>query len=609
MDEYRILAEHFGKSENIRVVISGKEAKIEGDTIYLPENVPEDVQGVLLSTLLHESYHKRFTDRDNVDRLVDHSAHKKNVLECLEDIRLNSKIFTDWPNAKNLYHDLHDYYEAKHGDEYGKLPWQVQAVRKLIFRAYGDAELFEKFESTDPKVAAWWAKHKDFAAEVIAEAKGAPDTEALVPLVDKILKRLFPEDEKRDKQRQQAEQKGQEQGKQGGEARKDQKGKQDAGKEAFQKAKDLDNKAREQEKDAAREKAQGKQADGEAKKREGEGDKDGAKQKRDEAKKHQDKAKGHEQKAENLNKQAEPHYKDLEKKQNEFKAAKQKAEKCEANVQAAQAEVAKMDQDAEQEQAEGCNGLDKIGVGFDRIDQKDFQVRNVVPQNIEDDVLEFLKNRVVRTIHSDQGKIDAKKLPTFFSPDTLFKTTVDDGNDKTRIHFLVDISGSMCAGLDGDGGGRKSVLATEAVLGICKAIERGIAEGLDLEYGIFGFDTEAHEVKAFEDALDKEQVKKGLAPRGGTDPRAVIEQIETQHQPNNASTKQVVFMISDGQFGGDAYSFLEQRLGGHIQWVFLGIDASAQYDERSRELFGKYNVKRAQDLKKSLGRALIDNMR
>lgn len=607
MDEYRMLAEHFGKDDRVRVVISGNEAKIEGDTIYLPENVPESVQGVLLATLLHESYHMRMTDRDNIDRLVDHKEHKKNVLESLEDIRLNGKIITDWPNAGNLFHDLHEYYETKSGADFEKLNWQVKAVRNMIFQGYGDNELFKKFESTDPKVVAWFGKHQDFADEIIKKAQAAPDTEALVPLVDEILDRLFPLDEKREKQKQQAKQDAKDEAKKGGEARKEQKGKQDGGKGAFQKAKDLDNKAREQEKDAARENAQAKQDEKEANKKDEAGDKAGAKEKQNKADDHKKKADEHQKQADKLNKEAAPHYKDLDEKQKEFQAAKGKAEQAEQKAQAAQAQLAQLDQDGEQAQQDGMDGLSEVGVGFNKIDPQDFVVRKLVTANIEDEVLEFLKNRDIRMVSSNQGKIDAKKLPTYFMPDSLFKTEVQSVA-KTRIHFLVDVSGSMGSYLPGDGGDKKSVLATEAVLGISKAIEKGIAEGLDLEYGILGFDTSAHEVKNYEEGLDSQKVKDGLSPRGGTDPTAVIEQFENEHQPDNATTKQVVFMISDGQFGSDAYKFLEQRLGGHIQWIFLGIGVSDRYNDESRDLFGRYNVQRAQDLKKALGRALIDNM-
>jgi hypothetical protein len=608
VDEYRILAEHFGKSENVRVIVSGKVAKIEGDTIYLPEDVPAEVQGVLLATLLHESYHLRFTDRANVDRLVEHQEHKKNVLEALEDMRLNAKVFEDWPNAKNLYADLHEYHEEKHGAEFAALPWQVQAMRKLMYQSYGDPALFDRFASQDPKVLEWWAKHGEFAQSVIDRAKAAPDTEALVPLVNEILTRLFPEDERRKQARQQAEQEQKQAEQEAGQARDGQRDAQGQGKAAHQKAKDLDNQAREQEKDAAREKAQAKQDEQEAESREQAGDKKGAEQKRKQAQEHKQKADEHQKKAEDLNKQAAPNYKALEDLKKQYDQQKAKAEKADAQAGAAKAEQAKLDQEAQGEQQDGMDGLSKVGIGFNQIDPKDFTVRHLLPENIEDEVLEFLKSREQRTLNTDQGRIDPRRLPQYYQPENLFLTTLEDAHKKTRIYFLVDVSGSMSERLNGDGGREKHVLSTEAVLAICKAVEKGKAEGLDLEYGIFGFDTEAHEVKGFEQELDTAEVKKGLAPQGGTTPWKVIEHVETQHQPDNASTKQVVFMVSDGEFGSQDYNYIEQRLGGSIKWVFLGIDANDRYDARCRDLFGKYNVRRAQDLKKSLGRALIDNL-
>jgi hypothetical protein len=151
-------------------------------------------------------------------------------------------------------------------------------------------------------------------------------------------------------------------------------------------------------------------------------------------------------------------------------------------------------------------------------------------------------------------------------------------------------------------------MAGQAVTNIAEAIERGIAmDGLEIEYGVFGFDTEAHEIKSFEGKYDANAIMKQLSPRGGTDPVSVIEDVEAKHQPDNCRTKQVVFMITDGQFGDDAYKCLEQRLGGAIKWIFLGLDVSTE-DRKSRDVFGKYNIVAAKDMKKALGRALIDNL-
>ena len=608
MDDYRMLAEHFGKSDRVRVVISGSEAKTDGETIWLPENVPAEIQSTLLATLLHEAYHIRYSDfKEGQKAQAAGGDHRFHVLNVLEDIRIDHKILGDWPNAKNLYFDLDEYIHDVHGEKFAALPWQVQVLRRVIFESYGDPDLFSPFYPKGSEVETWFEKHGDFAKDVIARAKKAKDTQALEPLIDEILHRLFPGDEARKKEREELEQERQGQSGKGGQARGEQREAQGQGQEAYDKLAKLDEDARENEKEAHRERAQGKQKDQDAEAAEKQGKKAEAARAKSEAKDHNDKAEEHEKKADALNKQAKPLDQKLQDLKKNFEAAKKAAEKAEKAAAQAEAAQGKMDQEDAQAQADGLKGLNEIGVGFDKIQAQDLIVRKLVPENIEDEVLEFLRCREDRKIHAREGKIDPRRLPTFYNPDNLFEYSLNDGKYKTRVHFLVDVSGSMGDKLSGEDV-RKSAMATEAVINISKAIEKGIGEGLDIDYGIFGFDNEAHEVKLFDQPLVEQAVKNGLVPRGGTDPRRVIENIEEKNQPDNVRTKQVVFMITDGEFGSDAYTYLEQRLGGHIKWIFLGIDADSGYDKRCKDLFGKYNVGRAKDLKNALGRALIDNM-
>lgn len=610
MDDYRMLAEHFGKSDKVRVIITGTEAKTDGDTIYLPENVPQEVQGLLLATLLHEAYHIRYTDGRNVERLTGGAKHKFEVLNVLEDIRLDRKVHEDYPNAKNLYFDLLEYLQDKHGETIKGLPWEVQALKRLVVKSYGNPELFKRFEPTGNKqLDDWFDKHEQFAQEVIKEAHAAPDTEALVPLVDKILDRLFPEDEKREQQKQEALAEAEAQQKEGKQQRQQQKQMQDQGKDAHAKAKALDEQAREEEKEAARDRAQAKQKRQDQKQKEQAGDKTGAEQAGQEAEKHEQQAQQHEQKAQGLNKQAEPHYKKLDELGEDYKKAKTKAEKAEQKAAEAKAKVDQMRKDAEAAQAQSMSGLNEIGMGFDKIDSEDLKIKKLLPENIEDEVLAFLRAREERKVNTHEGQIDPKKLPTYFNPDNLFLQTLDDAHFKTRVHFLVDISGSMGDRLDyNEDEGSKHKMAAQAVVNICKAIEKGInMDGLEIEYGIFGFDDTAHKIKDFDQALNEQEIVRALSPRGGTNPTQVIQDVEEKYQPDNARTKQVVFMLTDGQFGQDSYRYLEQRLGGHIKWVFLGIGADIR-DDKSREVFGKYNIMRGKDMKKALGKALMDNI-
>lgn len=607
MDEYRMLAEHLGKDERIRVIVSGSEAKTDGTTIYLPEDVPEEIQSVLLATLLHESYQIRFTDKRNEFAATKGKESRHNLLNVLEDIRLDHKAIQDWPNAGSLYKGLVSYYDAKHADSMAALSWQVQVLQRMVRMGYGAG--FEEFQPAAPEARQWLTQHGTFAQQIVDKAHAAPDTQALYPLIDEMIERLFPEDPKAEKQKQALKDAIQEAEKNAKDKADERREAQNNAKQEFEEAKDMDAQARDHEKEAARAKGEAKNKRGDAKAKREAGDKAGAEQAENEAKEQEAQAKREQEKAQDLNAKAAPKYEKLEKLEKQYKDAKKEQE--EAQAEAAKAHAKKQDMDNAQGAAAeaGLKGLAEVGIGFEKISKEDLKVTKLIPENIADEVLHFLRCREERRINAAEGRIDSKKLATFYNPDTLFTQELQDAHFKTRVHFLVDVSGSMSSPLSRDDRTEKWKMAGQAVLNISEAIERGISmDGLEIEYGIFGFDTEAHEIKPFEGKLEPKAVLQALAPRGGTDPRRVIEDVEAKHQPDNCRTKQVVFMITDGEFGEDAYKCLEQRLGGAIKWIFLGLDVNTQADRKGKDLFGKYNITAAKDMKKALGRALIDNL-
>lgn len=603
-----MLAEHFGRNGLVRVIVRGNEAKTDGTTIYLPENVPAEMHGVLLSTLLHESYHIRLTDFV-VGPKLGKDAHRAHVLNVLEDIRIDTQVHKDWPNASNLYWDLLEYYVGAHGAEFNKLPWQVRVLRNLMTRGYRRPAAFDRYLHTDKEVRAFEAKHGPALDSIIDRAKAAPDTATLAPLIDEVLALLFPMDEKAEQERQSNVK-----------AIKDNadkaRGARDAQRAAQAKAKDLhkgavddENEAHEAEREEVRERGQAAKKRADAKDAKAKGKAQEAKDLDDEADAHEaqaDAAKGKAGKAKERRAKAQKELEDLGQ---EFQAQKKVGDDAQAKVDKANAALQAAREANAKVEAEGLAGAGGIGIGFDKVKVQDLVVKEILPENVEEEVREFLRDNEARKVNAPEGLIDPMRLPTYFDADKLFKREVADAQYKTRIHFLVDISGSMDSPISGDTTRiKKCEAATQAVLDVCRGVDTAIAcDGLDVEFGIFGFDTEAHEIKPFSADLDEKAVRSGLAPRGGTDPLEVLRNVEEKHRPDCIRTKQIVFFITDGQFGKDAYDYLEKNTGGHIQWVFIGIDV-LDNDPKAVELFGKFNVTQAGDLKRALGKALVERM-
>lgn len=603
-----MLAEHFGRNGLVRVIVRGNEAKTDGTTIYLPENVPAEMHGVLLSTLLHESYHIRLTNFAVAPKLGKDS-HRMHVLNVLEDIRIDTQVHADWPNSSNLYWDLLAYYVGAHGPEFDALPWQVRVLRNLMTRGYRRPAAFDRYLHTDKEVRAFEAKHMPALDSIIDRSKAAPDTGALAPLIDEVLALLFPMAEAEERQRQANVQAIKDNAAKARAARDGQRAAQAQAKEKHKQAVEDENEAHEAEREEVREKGQADKKRADAKDAKAKGKAKEAQDLEDEADAHESNAKAAKEKAGKAKARRAQAQKDLEALEKEFQAKKAEGDKAQKIVDDANAALqAARAQNAEKE-AKGLVGANSIGIGFDKVKVDDLVVKEIMPENVEEEVREFLRDNEARKVNAPEGIIDPMRLPTYFDADRLFKREVADAQYKTRIHFLVDISGSMASPISGDDSRiGKSEAATQAVLDVCRGVDSAITcDGLDVEFGIFGFDTEAHEIKGFNQDLDEAIVRKGLAPRGGTDPLEVLRNVEEKHRPDCIRTKQIVFFITDGQFGPDAYEYLEKNTGGHIQWVFLGIDV-LDNDPKAVELFGKFNVKQAGDLKRALGKALVERM-
>lgn len=615
-EEFKILAEHFADKDNIRIVLKGTEAKSDPtkNTIYLPEDVPEEMFGVTLATLLHEAARLKHT----TGLVSGHSESPETyVMNLLEDIRIDIKNIDKYPNAKGLYADLLEYYETKYGEEFKKLPKEVKILREVALKSYGHNALFDKFRDPNPEVADFVKANAKEIDEIIGLTKKCKKTPELVPVARRLMRLVFSADmSEMEKQFQEAQQAAEEAAQQDQEAA----GKAAAAnKELSEKGRDVKTKMNEAdaadneaeynerqaqsneaeagayEKAAEERKQRGQANDAHAYKIAADNRRLQAKQQREDAQ-HRRKLAAEKravaaQQAQaqgigDLQKQAQEAYERLSKTTAEARAFQQKAKILELSCN--------------KERLEKIKGLQKIAIGFGNIDKNDFIVKTVkISQTLEERLLEFLKNKQERSVICDDGKIVPIKLPTFYNPDTLFEQKPDDNQKRTRIFFLVDRSGSM--------NGAKYTHCTEALINICDVIEKGISyHGMDLEYAIYGFDDSVYLVKDFEQAYNQKQIAAGLSPNGGTDPTETIKTIENVIC-DSTRTKEFVFFITDGDMPVYAYEFVRQQLGGKKKWVFIGMDINTNSPD-SKALFGNYNIRTPQDIQKVLTRAIEDTI-
>lgn len=242
--------------------------------------------------------------------------------------------------------------------------------------------------------------------------------------------------------------------------------------------------------------------------------------------------------------------------------------------------------------------MNNSGFSLKNLDNKDLTAVKKRHLTIEEELLDFIKNTQERRISTDDGKINANRLPMFFDCVNLFEQKPVDEQAKTRVFFMVDRSGSMQS-YD------KYIHAVESVSAIAKILELGIENyGLDLEYSVYGFDCETSLIKDFDQTFDPVLLERGLEPRGGTDPLSTIKLIEDIF-PDKINTKEIVFFITDGDFDYPSYQHVKTKLTGKKKWIFIGIDINK--NKNSEELFGKYNITDPSKIKEILSKAIREN--
>lgn len=569
-ESFKILAKHFANKEGLEVIVGGMDIKSnpESKTIYLPENINDEMMDVVLAALLHESFHIRYTNC--VQGYHGGLKAKDIVLNCLEDIRLDNRILKKYPNASGLYGNLFKYILKKVDLE--KISFEVRVLREMIRSSYANSE-FDEFADNDEKTQKFIDDHKQELEDITKEAIKAKKTQHLKPLADKLVDLLF-----KDKYQQHTKT------------------------------------VNEMEKEFREQTIKNDQAWEEQNKILDQLDKEYTKER--ELTRKIDNLSNLKINVRNLSAKEEQDLKELR---------RQRQEEClsleQTNALRKERDVFIKKQREEEKKLRELSVLkndalrnlsvkiskdlidyNKISVSFKNIDSKDLEISNIAvkfSQSLEEHFIEFLKNKKERQIHTEEGKINSYRLPTYHDMSSLFERNPVDKLDKTRVFFLIDRSGSM-----GDNG--RWAKAYEAMVSINKILERSINEGLDLDYSVYSFDDDVHKIKDFDKPLNHDILKDSLIPRGGTSPIHVFKEIEKIDQ-DKFGTKELVFFITDGGIDGKSIEYVENSLNDHRKWVFLGINIDTN-DAFSKKFFGRYNIQQSKDIESVLIRAIEDNI-
>jgi uncharacterized protein with von Willebrand factor type A (vWA) domain len=110
---FETIAKHFANKLTTRVVFKAKATPMtDGTTIILPKSLSDENLLPTLGALLHESHHIKYTDMSAMKPEMEWTEgyHKASqfLLNLLEDIRIDHKVFKEYPSARILYKKLLD---------------------------------------------------------------------------------------------------------------------------------------------------------------------------------------------------------------------------------------------------------------------------------------------------------------------------------------------------------------------------------------------------------------------------------------------------------------------------------------------------------------------
>lgn len=185
----RIMARQF----SIQVVFEGDQAKTDGKTITLPAvgDIDEETAKDLNGYLDHEVSHCKFTSFEEFG--LPKNAFHRNMLNAVEDIRIERLMVEDYPGTRFHIEPLRDKVESKAIEGILANPSHYPLPNRFNFSLQRIMQNKSYDESEDLK------PYLEACSEEIAKLNSCTDTKSVRLLTEKIVKKFkdqFEEEEK-----------------------------------------------------------------------------------------------------------------------------------------------------------------------------------------------------------------------------------------------------------------------------------------------------------------------------------------------------------------------------------------------------------------------------
>ena len=211
-------------------------------------------------------------------------------------------------------------------------------------------------------------------------------------------------------------------------------------------------------------------------------------------------------------------------------------------------------------------------------------------------IKEYFRNRPFTMLkHNDTGSIDGQKLPNYYNGDVF--QDVSQEEQRVRIHFYIDISGSMSH--------RFSNRETKARVYFLTQIFGDILEGIEenkyaqkIDYKITLYNDNLALIKEFDDEFPIELILKSMSNTGGsTDIKNVVDDIK-KIDKEKGSDKNIVIVLTDGDFHDFDYEYISKNeVEFPIVWIGIGFSSKKP---QAKELFKNFMCETVYELYEAL---------
>lgn len=540
------LARHIGKKNGIKVEFKAGGASTNGKTIYLPESVTRDENEPVLAALLHEATHIRETNMDVWEQIAKHgTTMQRDCVNCLEDIRIDLKVFDRFGGAVDLYRKSKGYTRTMlSAEDLKKIPPAFKFLCNVTVRAEGMPDLIMKDDEAVNKIEKKTRVEVDGIIGETKKAKGITTVKAIGYKLADLVCREFYANQKPDKKKTE-------------DVRQERDAKDNELEKGEEKENDLRIQRREKEKQQEGKKFEKYDLNDEIRedsdKAETKG-KDGEDVFSPEAKeKIEEDLKEKKEKVAALQKQIDETQEDLEDLDDEITDAMEENNKLTEERDSLNNELKHANGNADYESdadAKVRSGAE-VGKGTAAaLLDNGFKALNDVlapataapielASEIEQGLIDLLSNSTIISKKSDSGRLNSKKLHKFYKVDELFQHSADDDRQNTELVVVIDHSWSMK--------GTKIERANAVFNTLSNAVYKGVAEGLIDEsmfrWGAISFNHTAAWMKELND--DNRKCESQLYANNGTDINPVINLLKTKPLEGNA--KRIVMILTDGE--------------------------------------------------------------